>query len=149
MELDQLILYAESSQIDAAMVQKLTSEFFRYEPFDLTRALGRKDIPSALQIFRFLYDLTGDTASVVGLLHWQLKRIWQAKKVLAEGGLGRDVSQVCGIPPFRLAAFLEEAKRFELSSVEKLLEALWKIDWGVKKGNLQETAALEAFLASV
>ena len=149
MALDQLILYSEESAIDEQAVLALADEFLRYEPFDLTEALARKDISEALKIFHFFYDLSGDMTSMVGLIHWQLKRIWQAKKISARGGSPDEISRALRIPPFRLTSFLNQAKRFDLKTVERLLEALWQIDWSSKTGACEESVAMEAFLAGV
>lgn len=149
MALDQLILYSESATIDEVAIQRLTKEFLRYEPFDLTEALAQKDIAEALKIFHFFYDASGDLTNMVGLIHWQLKRIWQAKRILARGGGSHEVSSMLRIPPFRLTSFLNQVKRFDVLRVEKLLRALWQIDWSLKTGTLDGAVAIEAFLAGV
>ena len=149
MALDQLILYSEGSVIDEKMVLGLASEFLRYEPFDLTKALIQKDIAEALKIFHFFYDLSGDMTAMVGMIHWQLKQIWQAKKILARGGSPDEIGRTLKIPPSRLSSFLSQAKRFDLGTVERLLETLWQIDWSAKTGACEESVAMEAFLAGV
>ena len=147
--LDQLIIYSEGSAIDDQAVVGLTREFLRYEPFDLTEALARKDRTEALKIFHFFYEMGDDLTSVVGLIHWQLKRIWQAKKMLMGGAGSDEIARTLRIPPYRLAAFLNQAKRFDLSAVEQLLDALWQLDWSAKKGQGDEQVAMETFLAGV
>ena len=149
MALDQLILYSEGAAVDEQSVLKLTGEFLRYEPFDLTEALARKDVPEALKIFHFFYDMSGDLTTIVGLIHWQLKRIWQAKKILARGGNQEEIGRTLRIPPFRLNSFLNQVRRFDLRTVEKLLETLWKMDWNGKTGACEESVAMEMFLAGV
>lgn len=147
--LDQLILYSSGPVIDEEAVHKLSTECLTYEPFDIAEALAQKDIAKALIIFRFFYDLEGDMTSVVGLLHWQLKRIWQAKRILQRGGTGDDVARILRISPFRLASFLNQVKKFDFSVVEKFLDELWRLDWNTKTGATDEVTAMEAFLASI
>ncbi|MBI4373053.1 MAG: DNA polymerase III subunit delta [Candidatus Omnitrophica bacterium] len=147
--LDQLILYAEGATIDEQSVKQLSGEFLKYEPFDLTEALARKDIAEALKIFHFFYEASNDMTSMVGLIHWQLKRIWQAKRILERGGRPDEIGRTLKIPPFRLHSFLAQAKRFNLETVEKLLERLWRVDWNSKKGSGDETVAMEMFFAEV
>ena len=147
--LDQLVLYSQSSTIDEIQVQALATEFLRYEPFDLTEALASRNGFLALKIFHFFYEMAGEMTSVVGLIHWQLKRIWQAKRLLANGSRPDEIGRALRIPPFRLQSFLAQAKRFDMEMVEKLLESLWQIDWNSKKGRGEEAVAMEAFLAGV
>ena len=147
--LDQLILYSDGSTVDESQVRALSSEFLRYEPFDLTEALAQKDIVQALRIFHFFYEMTGDMTSIVGLIHWQLKRIWQAERLLAHGAKAEEIGRALRVPPFRLNSFLAQAKRFEMVTVEKLLKTLWQIDWNSKRGVGEEAVAMEAFLTGV
>ena len=146
---DQLILYAEGDVIDEIAVQTLTREFLRYEPFDLTEALAAKDIEKAIKIFHFFYELSGDITSIVGVIHWQLKRIWQAKRMLTQGGGRDEMIKILKVPPYRLAGFLNQVKQFDFRQVEKLLSQLGYMDWNSKTGAYDEKIAMEAFLAGV
>ncbi|MBI4358158.1 MAG: DNA polymerase III subunit delta [Candidatus Omnitrophica bacterium] len=148
MALDQLMLYSEGPAIDEEAVGKLAHAFLHYEPFDLTEALVQKDTDQALKIFHFFYEMNADITMIVGLLHWQLKRIWQAKKLLARGANPSDIARMVRIPPFRLDSFLSQVRRFDLEALERLLDLLWKMDWDAKRGATEESVAMEAFLAT-
>lgn len=147
--IDQLVLYADDDVIDEEAVQNLTREFLRFEPFDLTEALAAKDIQKAIKIFHFFYDLSGDMTSLVGLIHWQLKRIWQAKKMMEQGGGRDEIMKALRVPPYRLAGFLNQAKQFDLLKIENLLKQLGQIDWHSKTGAFDEKVAMETFLVEV
>lgn len=149
MALDQLILYSEGSVIDEAHVRALAGEFFQHEPFDLTEALARKDTSEAIQVFHYLYELSGDLTSVVGLIHWQLRRIWQAKRILARGAGPDEVGRTIRIPPYRLSSFINQVRRFELEILERLIQKLWQLDWNSKRGIGEETVAMEILFAEL
>jgi DNA polymerase III subunit delta len=147
--LDQLILYAEGNTIDEEAVSSLATNWLRYEPFDLTEALLEKNISRALTIFHHFYDLSGDVLANIGLIHWQLRRLWRAKKHLASGGRTADLPRLIRVPPFRLNQFLSQAKRFEIVAIERLIEDLWTMDWQLKRGIQQPSIAMESFIAGV
>jgi DNA polymerase-3 subunit delta len=147
--LDRLILYAEGNAIDERAVERISGEFIRFDTFELAEAIAGKNAPRALEIFHHLYDLSGDVQSVIGLIHWQLKRIWQAQNLLAQGTSREEIGRTLRIPPFRLGSFLSQVKRFEKVSVEEMIRKLGKLDWETKTGSVNETAALETFLAGV
>ena len=147
--LDQLIVYSDAPTIDEQAVENLAVRFLRYEPFDLTDALASKDVPKAILIFRYFFELEGDMPSAIGLLHWQLKRIWQAKKALARGRSPDQVGREIGISPYRLSGFLNQVKRFELATIERFLDELWRLDWDAKTGACEPVIAMETFLAGV
>ena len=95
--LDQVISYEEANTIDEEAIEKLSANFLRYDVFDLTEAIMKKDTFEAIRIFHFFYDLNGDITSTVGLLHWQLKRIWQAKQMLKLGASNQDIAKTLRI----------------------------------------------------
>lgn len=147
--IDQLILYTDGPTIDLAAAEKLSSEFLRFEPFELTDALARKDVSKMIQMVRYFHELTGDLTSTVGLIHWQLKRIWQAKRILGTGGGQKEIASTLRVPPFRLSAFMNQVRAFDLSDVEDLLGKLWQLDWNTKRGLDDDQIAVETFLAGV
>ena len=96
-------------------------------------------------MFRFLYDLEGSAIAVIGLLNWQLKRIWQAKKLLAsegEGGLTKKMK----VSPYQLPHLKRQASRFGWNQLRKAFDQLFDLDWKIKTGACHEKVALEAFL---
>jgi len=147
--IDQLILYSDSKTVDETAVNELATRWLRFDPFDLTESLIQKDIPRALKVFHFFYDLSGDVTSTIGLIHWQLRRLRQARKLSSAGVQPSVIGRNLKIPPFRLRSFLEQANRFELTEIERLLEELWRIDWKVKRGACDGAIAMEMFLAGV
>jgi len=145
--LDQLISYSDGEWIDEDAVRKMTTQFLNYDVFDLTDALLEKDTVKALKIFHFFYGLNGDVASTVGLIHWQLKRMWQAKKMLAAKVRQEEISRTLRVPPSRIGHFLRQAQVFDLRAIEELIDRLWRSDWESKTGAADELIALETFLA--
>lgn len=146
--LDQLVIYSDKSVIDEIEVQALSSELFRFEPFDLTDALLAKNTARALEIFHHFQAVSNDIMGTVGLIHWQLKRIWQAKQMLKKGEDTQMISKTLKIPPFRLNGFLRQVQSFDLLLIERLLQDLWKIDWSSKTGALDQVTAVESFIAN-
>jgi DNA polymerase III delta subunit len=145
--LDQLILYSNNETIDGKQVISLATEWLKYDPFELTEALAECNGARAITLFNYFFELSGDVMNVIGLIHWQLRRLWQAKQILVRGGQPPEIGRALGIPSFRLRAFVTQANRFELETLERLLRELWEIDWKSKTGGLDSKIAMEAFLA--
>ena len=80
--LDQLILAAaERPEIDRVAVEALEEKWKQFGGFDLARALSERNFPRCLEILEELLEVSGqDVASLVGPLHWQLRRLWETKK---------------------------------------------------------------------
>ena len=143
---EKLMLYvAETSAIDLAAASKLADELLVFDSFDLTDAVCEKTPKRALQIFRFLYNLEGSGVLVIGLLNWQLKRIWQAKVILRERG-EKEIFKTIRISPYRLPGFLKQVARFEFDELERAFAKLFEIDWKLKTGAWNEKVVLETFI---
>lgn len=147
--LDQLILYVDGDTIEEDDVIKISAEVLSYDPFDLANALAVKNIPLALKIFHHFYDLDGDMTGSLGLVHWQLRRIWHAKRLLRQGNSREEIGRALRISSYRLPDFLNQVQQFEESSLEKLIRELWQTDWKSKTGANEPLVAMESFLASV
>lgn len=80
--LDQLILAAgEKLEIDRQTVEAWEENLERYEGYDLVEALASRNITRSLEILDGLLELSGqDVPSLIGLLHWQLRRSWESRK---------------------------------------------------------------------
>jgi len=119
-----------------------------YDTFDLTAAVVEKNPKRALEVFQYLYGLEGSAIPVIGLLNWQLKRIWQAKVIATEKG-ERAVMQVIKISPYRLQGFLKQVAQFSFSELHSAFHQLFDIDWKLKTGALNGRIALEVFIVAL
>ncbi len=145
---DQLILHHDSEVIDESSVEALASEWFKYDPFELTQALLERKTTRALEVLHYFYDLDGDVMGLIGLVHWQLRRLWLAKRALVSKSDRSELAKKLKIQPFRLQSFLAEASKFSLFDLEALIDRLWELDWKVKTGAVEGRLALETFFAS-
>ena len=143
---EKLILYAEKGRpVDLDVARKLADEFLRFDSFDLTEAISEKNPAKALQVFRYLYQLEGNAIVVVGLLNWQLKRLWQAKMLIDECG-EREMFKALRISPYRAPIFLKQVSRFSFQMLEQAIDQLFQIDWKLKTSQASDRIALESFI---
>lgn len=148
--LDQLILFAgERAEIDRPAIEAIEEKLSHFEGFDLTEALAERNSPRALAILSDLLETSGqDALSLVGLLHWQLRRLWQAKQWLAEGMREQDISSRLRIFPPRDTPFFRNLGRFSKEDLEKILGELFDLDWRLKSGRAEGRYDLENWLVS-
>jgi len=148
--LDQLILDAgDKSEIDPSTVEALEEKLIRFEGFDLIESLQERNLPQALQILNDLLELNGeDFISLLGLLHWQLRRFWEAKKAMAEGAQERDLCAKLRLYPPRDAIFFRHLRRFSRQDLEKIIETLFDLDWKLKTGRAEGRYEVESWLVN-
>ncbi|PIQ85141.1 MAG: DNA polymerase III subunit delta [Candidatus Omnitrophica bacterium CG11_big_fil_rev_8_21_14_0_20_45_26] len=147
--IEKLLIYvSEKDVIDAPAVLQLSDKLLAYDTFDLTNAIAEKNPKKALEVFEYLYQLEGSGIGVIGLINWQLKRLWQAKVIAKEKG-ERAVGQNLRISPYRLSGFLRQMASFQLTELEHAFDELFDLDWKLKTGTLNGRIALEAFIVSL
>ena len=133
----------DEKEINETMVLRFEENWTEMDVFKLTNALVDRDPARALKVFR---DLTGvyeaDIYALVGILHWQLRQLWQAAMLLNAGVSERDICSKLKMPPARLSAL----RRFPVTRLEAAVEDLYQFDKKSKTGQADGVAGMEAWL---
>ena len=147
--LEELILRAgEKPVIDREAVEACEEKLAHFEGFDLLDAMTQKDLGKALERMEDLLETSGsDFPALVGLLHWQLRRLWEAKRWLREGTAEREVARRLRLYSGREPAFFASVRRFSEENLRKMLEGLFKLDRNFKTGRAEGRYEIESWLA--
>ena len=142
--LERLAQFAgDQKEIDEDMVTRFEENWTEMDVFKLTSALVDRDPARALKVFRDLIEFyEADLISLVGILHWQLRQLWQAAMFLKDGTSEREICSKLRMPPGRLAAL----KRFPVGRLEAAVEALYQIDRKTKTGQAEGISGVESWL---
>ena len=142
--LERLVQFSDDRQeIDEDMVNRFEENWTEMDVFKLTNALVDRDPARALKVFRDLMGLyEADLFSLVGILHWQLRQLWQAAMLLSSGASEREISSKLRMSPARLSAL----RKFPVERLESAIEALYQIDRKAKSGQLEGIPGVEAWL---
>lgn len=148
--LEQLILYVgDKSEIDSQALEALEEQLAQFEGRDFVQALLIRDLPKALAILNRLLEVSDrDLPSLIGLLHWQLRRFWEAKKALTQGVSEQEMASRLGLWSSRAQSFFSEVRRFSLEELERVLEGLFELDWRIKSGRGVGLYEMENWLIS-
>ncbi|MCB9800304.1 MAG: DNA polymerase III subunit delta [Candidatus Omnitrophica bacterium] len=149
--LERLILFAGSEDvITLRMVEMFEENWAQTDAFKLTDALAAKNTAQALKCLNEIIDEnTQDVLSLMGLLHWQFRRLWQAKVMLERGVSQNETFSKCRVSPRQSSFFLRHLKNFTRSQLEKALDGLFDLDWGIKTGRAEGPSALESWVVRV
>lgn len=143
--LDQLILRAgEGKEISFEMFEAFRENWKEVDVFSLTDAVASKNAGRALMMLRRLLDAADQQPfALVGILHWQIRRLWLARVLLEEGQAESAVLQKCKVFGGRQGAFLRQVKSFSRTQIERALDGLFQFDWKLKTGQVEGEAGLE------
>lgn len=142
--IERLVQFAGTRpEIDETMVSTFEENWTAMDVFKLTNAFLDRDPGRILKIFHDLMDLyEADLISIIGILHWQLRQLWQAAVLLESGVSEREVCSQCRMSPQKMTA----VKKFPVRKLEDALEALYQIDKKSKTGQMEGMTGIEAWL---
>lgn len=114
--------------------------------FELTGAVARKDLPKALRILDQLLKAGEKPVELIPPLTWQIRRLWQAKRLL-KGGEDRD-ALVYGLKvPYRYVDDLvKQTKLFSEEDLESDYHFLLEADLEGKTSSIDDRLLLEKLI---
>lgn len=119
--LERLVALAgEKIEIDRSLVSAVQEKLEQFQTADLLNAISERNSAKALAVLNDLLDENfRDFPAVLGLLHWQLRRLWEVKG---------------------------PSSRFTKRELEKILEGLFGLDWQLKTGRAEGRYEIESWL---
>lgn len=110
-----------------ADIEKLTGKNLEVTAFALTDAIGAKNANAAFKVLNAMEKDAGVVPQLVGLLGWQLRRIWSSKK---SGN-----------------SFLRQGDRFSTKELEQGFKLLLELDKDIKSSPVESWRAFELLVA--
>lgn len=143
---EYLLLYVGTrGTITRQDVTALVAESLAYGDFDLVNALVSRDFNRALAIFRDMTETGSSVQEIMGVVLWQLKRIYRAQRMMMRQVPKQEIARALRIGPSFITAFLHNIKKFPYEHIIRAITQLAELDNAVKTGRVDEEAGLEAF----
>ncbi|MDB4349582.1 DNA polymerase III subunit delta [Omnitrophica bacterium] len=144
-ELEKLLLYkGDQGSIKQEDVVRLVGKSAVKRAFDLVDAVSAKDSSLALSLVRELSSGAKKAIpETMGLIGWQLRRIWKAKKLLFKG---KDRTRICSelkIRSYSVDKFLRQVSCFQVDELKRDFKLLVEADRNIKRGQKRAEFVLE------
>jgi len=111
--------------------------------FELTEAVAQRNVTLALKVLIQMLSHGEDSARIISLLAWQIKRLWRAKQLLQQGENEQKVASELQIIPFFAKRFFEQVKRYSVEDLAKNHELLLETDVKTKTSSMNTQLLLE------
>ncbi len=149
--IDRVILFAGANdQIDETMVRQFDEDWNDVKIFDLSNAILAKNPAEALRVLNKLFELDDDIYSMLGFIHSQIKKLWQAKVLMQEGLASSQVAVRLNMKSSYAAGnFFRALEKFELSRLEAAIQDLHDLDIKSKTGRALGRPALETWMLKI
>lgn len=134
-------------QISEKDVEALADEIEDRTGFDLAEALAQKKMSKVFEIYHALYeDNPYQSAELLGLLNWQIRKIYDAKRLLKGKASRQELASKLKMSPYFLDRFIANVQAFEETRLKEAFSYLLETDQAIKTGKVQVGAALETLL---
>lgn len=145
---EKIILYIGSRKaVDLGDVEAVLSDTSQKSIFDLTNAVGSRNLSLAESMLTNLLRNNENPVVVVNMLarHWRL--LLKAKELLSGGRFSeRDLAGQLGVHPFFVKEYISQSKGFTRRLLARGLKALWSADVAVKSSRLPKDAVLHKLI---
>jgi len=143
-EVDKLCLFVgERQQIDPEAVESLVGQGRVRGIFELTAAVGRRDLDGAVSCLRHLLERGEEPLGMLGMLARQLRLLVRAKELLAQPSPPAEISRLLGVPRPFVSEILEAARLSSLPRLEQGLARLLDLDRRLKSSGGGQPLYLE------
>ena len=148
-ELAKLAAFGEGQTVTVDQVRQLVSYTRETVIFELTDALGHRDVRAALRKARELLDEGESSYAVLGMVGRHISSLLRARDLLDRGVPAAAFAGELGGHPYVAQKAREQARSFSLAALRRLHGNLVELDWKIKTGKMEPEAALDLFIAAV
>ncbi len=147
-ELSKASLYVgERKQIELTDVERVTSDVRITTIFELTKAIGERDLKKALRALARIWESGEPPLKILGMISRQFRHLLMTKEVLTRGGGTEGVKKELGISnPYYLRELAAQAKGFSEASLQRAIKSLREMDLKLKRSSLSRRLLLEGLI---
>ncbi|NQT46740.1 MAG: DNA polymerase III subunit delta [Candidatus Omnitrophica bacterium] len=132
---DKLVTFVgDRGVITHSDVESLIGLSVESSVFGLTDRIGRRDLAAALALCRKLTADKKRLPELLGVLGWQMKRLWRAKEYEKAENSGQAIVEKLAIRTFRQEKFLKQLPLFTIEGIKRSLELILAADVKAKRG---------------
>jgi DNA polymerase-3 subunit delta len=147
-ELAKTSLYiGDKKRIEVQDVEGVVSEVRVNTIFELTRALGERDLKKAFRVLGTIWESGEPPLKILGMISRQFRHLLMTKEILAHGGGTAEVKKQVGTTnPYYLKELSAQARGFSQQALQRALRNLWKTDLSLKRSPLSKRLILEGMV---
>ena len=147
-ELVKVSLYiGDKKRIEVQDVEGVVSEVRVNTIFELTKALGERDLKKAFRVLGTIWESGEPPLKILGMISRQFRHLLMTKEILAHGGGTAEVKKQVGTSnPYYLKELSAQAKGFSQQALQKALRNLWETDLSLKRSPVPKRLILEGLI---
>ncbi|MFQ5706226.1 MAG: DNA polymerase III subunit delta [bacterium] len=149
-ELEKILLNLDSrNKIEKTDVQNVVGLSRTYSVFDLTDAIGFKDLSRALRILDQMLQSGEQPSGILVMITRHFVNLYKLKGAMAQRTSHKALSELTGIPHFFIAKTKEMADKYAARQYERIFDDLLQTDLMLKTSAQKPRMALESLLIKI
>lgn len=147
-ELDKLISFVgERGEITEEDIEVLCGDIAEQSIFELNNAILRKDARSAFRLLdKILENDPSAEYTLCGVIAFGLRRLLQVRSLIEQGSSEEEISRELRLYPRYVRQLIDQAKRFRVDELTRLIDALTEADFSTKSGLGRMRINIEKFI---
>lgn len=146
-ETDKLCLHAgPDGAVTSEAVEQLVAAAVEQNVFRLTEELAALRTEQALGLYHDLLRQKEEPIKLMGLLVRQFRNMLYVKELGGQGYPPQQMAGQLGLHPYAVKVTSEQARKFSIDRLARLLTELADLDYAMKTGQVDKALGLELFL---
>jgi len=147
------LFIGDRERIGLEDVETCIADTRAHEVWDLTDAVGDRDLPRALRILERVRQQGAAAPQLLASLHRTIRQLWQAREVMATDQSRGALAQALGLPPFVAGKVATAARRYDTALLATAIRALAAAEVETRTGGMRaavkEWAVLEGLMTAL
>ncbi len=149
-EIQKLAAYTgERTEIQADDIEKIVSKTKLDSIFELTKAIGEKNLEKSLKIQKYLLDQGESEVGILAMVTRHIRILLLTQEALIKRMSSQSVSAYIGVPPFFTQSYVDQAKMFSRAKLLETYKELLKTDRHLKSSPISGEIYLNHLLMNV
>ena len=143
-ELNKLCSYCgDATLIDVTDVAAVVSDTRIDSVFDLTDAIGSKNLSKTLVLLERLYDEGEAPLMILAMITRHFRQLWQTSALLQQNSSQQDIARAIRVNPYFVGQIVNQAQQSNPASYPLAFDLFIKLDLALKSSGAQPQALLQ------
>lgn len=145
--IEKIVLYiGDKKLIELKDVEGAVAETHQHTIFELTDAVGLKNLPKALSLLQNILDNGESPVLLLNMLARHFRILSKAKEVYGRPGGGSEVASYLGVHPYFVKNYLGQSRNFSKGELKRSFGVLHKCDRELKSSRISKERVIEKAL---
>jgi DNA polymerase-3 subunit delta len=117
--------------------------------FELTDAVGGKDLGKALRNLNTILRDGEAPLMVLAMLTRHFRQLWRVKELCVKGVPSQEIGKAAGINPYFVKGILEQTRNYRISEFKGIFERFFEIDYALKTSGGKPVNLMECLIMDI